>query len=104
MEKTAIPPLFQEKYWLIWLLLLGLLLRLFQISEWSLWHDEAITVLLAQKPIRELIPITAADVHPPLYYLLVKPFLWLGKNELLARLPSALWGAWLGGGPLFIGS
>ena len=93
MEKTAKTFVFQQKYWPFWLLLFGLILRLFHLGAWSFWHDEAITVLLAQKPIPDLIAITAADVHPPLYYLLVKPFLWLGQSETLARLPSALWGA-----------
>ncbi len=78
--------------WLLGLLLLSLILRLFQISDWSFWHDEALTVLLAQKSIPEVIAITATDVHPPLYYLIVKGFLLFGQNELTARLPSVLFG------------
>ncbi|MCB9109063.1 MAG: glycosyltransferase family 39 protein [Anaerolineales bacterium] len=79
--------------WALALTILGLLLRLFQLGEWSFWHDEALTVLLAQKPIPELVAITAADVHPPLYYLVVKLFLLFGQSETLARLPSVIFGA-----------
>jgi 4-amino-4-deoxy-L-arabinose transferase-like glycosyltransferase len=78
---------------ILFLTLLGLLLRLFQLGEWSFWHDEALTVLLAQKPMAQLIAITAADVHPPLYFLLVKGFLLVGQNEFIVRLLSALCGA-----------
>ena len=85
--------LFFRNSWIVWLTLLALILRLFQLAEWSFWHDEALTVLLAQKPLGELIAITAADVHPPLYYLVVKLFTVAGQNEWLARFPSALSGA-----------
>lgn len=74
--------------WLVALIALGL--RLFQLGEWSLWHDEALSILLARQPIHDLIAITAADVHPPLYFLFLKPFLTFGQNELSARTLSAL--------------
>ena len=76
--------------WAIVLLALGLFLRLFQLGEWSFWHDEADTVLLARKPIAEIVQITSADVHPPLYFLVVKASMVLGPGEFPIRLPSAL--------------
>jgi 4-amino-4-deoxy-L-arabinose transferase-like glycosyltransferase len=69
---------------------LGLALRLIQLGEWSFWQDEAVTVLLARKPVVDLIRITSQDVHPPLYYLVVKTFMFLGQSEWVVRLPSAL--------------
>lgn len=69
---------------------LALALRLFHLGAWSFWHDEALTILLARKPLSDLVAITAADVHPPLYFLLVKFFLLLGQSEVVVRLPSAL--------------
>lgn len=69
---------------------LALALRLFHLGAWSFWHDEALTILLARKPLPDLMAITAADVHPPLYFLLVKLFLFLGGSEFVVRLPSAL--------------
>lgn len=82
--------LIARQNWLWWLVGLALALRLFHLGAWSFWHDEALTILLAQKPIADLVAITAADVHPPLYFLLVKLFLLLGQSEFVVRLPSAL--------------
>lgn len=79
-----------QQVWL-WLLAgLALALRLFHLGAWSFWHDEALTILLARQPLPNLIAITAADVHPPLYFLLVKLFLTWGQSEFVVRLPSAL--------------
>lgn len=41
----------------------------------DLWYDEVFTMGLVQKPLGELVAITARDVHPPLYYIIVKLFL-----------------------------
>lgn len=41
----------------------------------DIWYDELFTMGLADQPLGELISITARDVHPPLYYLIVKLFL-----------------------------
>lgn len=90
--KTRLNFTFKSHLWSIGLALLALALRLFQLSEWSWWHDEALTVLLAQKSLNEIVAITAADVHPPLYYFIIKLYLTLGQNEFTVRLPSALFG------------
>jgi mannosyltransferase len=88
----------KSQRWILSLTILGLFLRLFQLGEWSFWHDEALTVLLARKLPSELIHITASDVHPPLYFLLVKAFMLFGQSEFIIRLPSALCSA----GSIFI--
>lgn len=38
----------------------------------DIWYDELFTVGLAEHSYGELIRLTAADVHPPLYYCIVK--------------------------------
>ena len=38
----------------------------------SLWADEAYTMLLVQKPWPEAWKLLISDVHPPLYYMIVK--------------------------------
>lgn len=43
----------------------------------DIWYDELFTMGLADQSIRELISITARDVHPPLYYMIVKLLLML---------------------------
>lgn len=88
--RTRFHQIIAQQNWLWWLVGLALALRLFHLDAWSFWHDEALTVLLAQQPIADLVAITAADVHPPLYFLLVKLFLLLGQSEFIVRLPSVL--------------
>lgn len=85
-------PRFAKAYtWIWWLIGLALVLRLFHLGAWSFWEDEALTILLARQPVSNLVSIMAtADVHPPLYFLLVKAFMLLGQTEFIIRLPSAL--------------
>lgn len=68
-----------------------------------IWQDEVFTLQLIRHPVAELVALTAVDVHPPLYYLLVKaavtalpgvPAIPLAK--LVSLLPYAL--LWLGAG------
>ena len=40
----------------------------------DIWYDELFTMGLADQPRGKLISITARDVHPPLYYMIVKLF------------------------------
>lgn len=60
-------------------------------SKPYIWFDESFTIGLARKSVPELIRITAMDVHPPLYYLLVKLFITLfGDSLFVFHLPSLL--------------
>lgn len=38
----------------------------------SLWHDESYTYLMIQSSFSKIIYYTSLDVHPPLYYLILK--------------------------------
>ncbi|MGN0367117.1 MAG: hypothetical protein ACI4E5_14455 [Suilimivivens sp.] len=40
----------------------------------DIWYDELFTMGLINQPFGKLISITARDVHPPLYFLIVKLF------------------------------
>lgn len=51
----------------------------------DIWYDELFTVGMAEHSYGELVRFTAADVHPPLYYCIVKFFADLCKLIL----PSA---------------
>lgn len=61
--------------WLLLALSAGLLLQSAALcfSE-DIWYDELFTVRLAEHSYREALRFTAADVHPPLYYCIVKFF------------------------------
>ena len=43
-----------------------------RIFDSTYWYDEMFSIRLIRMPIKELIEATANDVHPPLYYLILK--------------------------------
>ena len=45
----------------------------------DIWYDELFTVGMIEHSYGELVRFTAADVHPPLYYCIVKLFVELCK-------------------------
>lgn len=70
-------------------LLVAALMRLYHITQQSLWFDEAFAWNIVIQP--DMFPRIAADTHPPLYYLLLR--LWVGvmsDTPLALRALSAL--------------
>ncbi len=41
----------------------------------DIWYDELFTMEFSSRPVAELISLTARDVHPPFYYMIVRFFL-----------------------------
>ncbi|MCE7982766.1 MAG: hypothetical protein DYG89_16400 [Caldilinea sp. CFX5] len=74
------------------LLLLGILLRLGRLAWQPLWADEGYSVYFATESVVRLLWLTANDIHPPLYYLLLHGWLWLWGTPapLALRLFSVL--------------
>ncbi|MDP3997508.1 MAG: glycosyltransferase family 39 protein [bacterium] len=72
----------------IWLLLLiiigGAGVRSYQLTSRSLWFDEAFSWRLIQFPVDEMITRAIADVHPPLYYLLLRTWSIVFGSSLLS--------------------
>lgn len=64
----------RNRAWLVGVgaILVFAILALLTLGKSSVWHDEGYTSILIQYPIAELLDRTAHDVHPPLYYLLLK--------------------------------
>ena len=52
-------------------------IALFFSSVTAVWFDEIYSLVFAFRPVRELISLTAKDVHPPLYYIILRAFLLL---------------------------
>lgn len=72
---------------------LALALRLFRLTFQPLWADEGYSIYFANLDLLSLTAATAADIHPPLYYYLLK--LWMalfGPGEAAVRLLSVLIG------------
>lgn len=67
-----------------------------RIEHEPLWLDETYSAAMTRHGFKDLVRFTAADVHPPLYYLLLKLCtLVLGDSPAALRIPSALAGTGL---------
>ncbi|NNF25697.1 MAG: hypothetical protein HKN73_00555, partial [Gemmatimonadetes bacterium] len=75
------------------ILLVAAFLRLASLGYESLWVDEFSTLRVSRAHLFDLPSVAAeGDSQPPLFYLLVKAFTYLGTNEVTARLTSAISG------------
>lgn len=62
----------------------------------DIWYDEVFSLGLVRKPVGELISITARDVHPPLYYLILKLLLTaVPENTVAMQVAVAKLVSWL---------
>jgi len=73
-----------EKYYIYLILLLGFVLRLRNILNRDFWYDEAFTGVTVKANFWEMIKITINDVHPPLYYILLKMFSYFGNYSVFS--------------------
>ncbi len=79
--------------WLAAFAFLGLALRLVQLDFQPLWWDEGYSVWFATHPLAQMATLTAADIHPPLYYALLHGWIGLlGAGPISLRLLSVLCG------------
>jgi len=68
-------------------------MRFFHLGYQSFWFDEVFSFNMARRSLCSLVGEALRDaVHPPLFYLLLKPFVTVSDAEWVARLPSALLG------------
>ena len=82
-----------EKWFYGLAILFGVYLRLAGFWKPSLWLDELTTVHAASaENWAALWQRCRFEFHPPLYYLVVKVFLFVQPNEFFVRLPSLLFG------------
>ena len=40
----------------------------------DIWYDELFTMEFVKRPVGEMLSLAARDVHPPLYYMIVRFF------------------------------
>ncbi|WP_265443156.1 glycosyltransferase family 39 protein [Acetivibrio straminisolvens] len=61
------------------------------IGHETLWYDESYSAAIINHSIPDIIRITAADSHPPLYFIMLKIFSAVfGRSETALRLLSVL--------------
>ncbi len=74
----------------------GIFLRVHTISSKELWYDEAFSAEIVKNSYTEVFRLSALDVHPPLYYFVLKVFtLVFGLSEAALRYPSVIFGVLL---------
>lgn len=74
-------------------LLLATLLRFYNNTAIALWHDEAFSALMPQYSWGEMFYRLGLDVHPPLYYIVLKVWIAFTGDSLVAlRLFSVIFG------------
>ncbi len=73
------------------LLLVGFSIRLYNSAGPSLSFDELWSVYLTRLPFDEMLGLVSRlDVHPPLYYILLRGVTAIGTSEIIYRLSSTL--------------
>ncbi len=73
-----------HNYAILGILLVAFALRVTYLGERPVWYDEAFSVFLARQDWSQILRGTAADIQPPLYYILLH--LW----QLLGELPFTM--------------
>lgn len=77
---------------LLLIVVLAGVLRFWGLGAESLWLDEATSLVVADNPPAVVVTLTAEDIHPPLYYLLLHLWLVFGRSEAALRSFSAVVG------------
>ncbi len=85
----------ERKY--LWLcvafILVAALLRIAFVSSEALWGDEVFTLRFVSGSFGEVLGKTVHDVHPPLYFLLMRGWVGVaGTSAAALRAPSVLFG------------
>ncbi|MDD6733015.1 MAG: glycosyltransferase family 39 protein [Lachnospiraceae bacterium] len=76
---------------LLFLLFAYSVILIFLCKRNDIWYDEAFGIVAVRNNIPELMKMLSLDVHPPLYYLLLKGISMLGIESFTAfRLLSAI--------------
>ena len=93
---TSLPIKFPNRFpvYLLALALIALLafgVRFHLLGAQSLWNDEGSSYVQAGRAFNEIAANAARDIHPPLYYWLLKVWMALtGEREFALRALSAL--------------
>jgi len=84
----------RKEFVLLIILLVGLLFRIYNLGEESIWFDEGGTILFAKLNIFQLLEtVLSGDCSPPLYYVILHYWIGLfGESEFSLRFPSVIFG------------
>ncbi len=83
-------------FWVLFFTLIGFGLRVQRLDFQPLWGDEGWSIYFAVQSLPQLLALTALDIHPPLYYILLKTWFGLaGVGAETGRFLSVLTGTLL---------
>lgn len=78
---------------LVAIVLLGLVLRVYDLAAQSFWWDEAFSAIVSTQALPVIVSRSSADVHPPLYYFLLHYWMNLfGTSDFAIRFLSVIFG------------
>lgn len=81
----------KRNYLISIIIFLGFLLRLYGVTDQSIWFDEALSIYYSQVPLSDVLGLRSNT--PPLYYLLLHFWLQImGNSEFSTRLLSLFFG------------
>lgn len=93
MSLIALRPSRARLISLLALILLAFGLRAWRLDRQALWWDEGISLYLANQDVVTILADRAGDIHPPLYFLLLRAWvLFVGSSAWATRFLSALLG------------
>lgn len=80
-------------FFLILIFIFGLAFRLYSLGVPSLWTDEVASIYLSSNFLKDIIFISAKDLHPPFYFLLLHFWIGIfGASAFSSRLLSVIFG------------
>ncbi|MBP5088143.1 glycosyltransferase family 39 protein [Pseudomonas chlororaphis] len=78
-------------YWLLPILLLAAATRFYDLTAAAIWGDEGSSLLLSSYGLSELWVHAAHDVHPPLYFMLLRGWIALFGDGIFAIRSFSAW-------------
>ena len=75
----------------VYIVIISFVLIIIACQGKDIWYDETFSLGLARHSVRDLIILTANDVHPPLYYLILKiPMMFIPGSVTAAKIVSVI--------------
>lgn len=78
-------------YWLLPILLLAAATRFYDLTAAAIWGDEGSSLLLSRYGLSDLWVHAAHDVHPPLYFMLLRGWIALFGDGIFAIRSFSAW-------------
>ncbi|AZD45611.1 glycosyltransferase family 39 protein [Pseudomonas chlororaphis] len=78
-------------YWLLPILLLAATTRFYDLTAAAIWGDEGSSLLLSRYGLSDLWVHAAHDVHPPLYFMLLRGWIALFGDGIFAIRSFSAW-------------